>query len=1102
MHISLRLFLVLLLLWQFHSSSCQDYVADIESYTVESGLSQSTVNVIFQDSRGYLWVGTQDGLNRYDGYNFKTYAPQAYNKYSISSNFINCITEDKNGNLWIGTHGGLNLYVFKEDKFYSFRHDPKNIFSIASDEVLGLNIDRNGNFWVKTLETLDRLDVSKGHFFHYPYYNNIFNFYNDQLSFPIIEDKSGKLWIGTKDGLNYFDRSLLLFDRQSQSDKDAKLLLSDYITSMCETKNGNFWIGTKKGLFLFDSDKKLFSQPGYLKSLGNKRIYSLLADNNGKLWIGEEDGIELIDCSSLEHNKVILNDVEKKFLLKAQIISLFEDKSGIIWIGTNRGLLKINIRPKRFKLLSRASQPSVSLSSDDISAFYQQDKNTLWIGTWGGGLNILDIANGNLRKFDLSKQENNENWNYIHCIYKDILGKYFLGTRDGVLYFDMNKGEAVNLCSKYKINNCQSIKGNRISQIIDDNSGNLWFSSYFGLHKLNAKKDNITSWLHSPDDTASMPSNIFYCIQKSSEGIFWLGTEKGIVKFDPYTESILQKSRVIGNEPVLNNTPVYSLLVDENSKTIWAGSATGLIKFDDNCRVIKCFTQNDGLSGNLIYALQKDNYNNIWLSTNHGINKFNIRNESFTNFDLADGLQNYEFNLGASLKAKDGSFYFGGISGINLIKPDSIAQNSAIPQIVLTNIELIDKKGIRSNIQPNGKSLTLSYGTYLLTIDFAALDYSYPYKNRFKYKFYNDEETGWIYLGNKHAATFTNLKPGKYTFKLIGSNSDMTWNEKGLEYEIIVESPFWLTTLAFYLYGFIGVLLFYIIYQLRTIQLHKTNKLLKHQEIVAREMLRQKEELSIKNKNITDSINYAKRIQEALMPSEKQIRRAFPKSFVLHKPKDIVSGDFFWISERGDKILVAAIDCTGHGVPGAFMSIIGYELFRKITNNVKIGTASEMLTSLNQEFESIFKDVDNFTLRDGMDIAFIVIDKKNRNLEFSGAINPMYLIRNNKIHEIRGSRFSIGIDENIDQEQTFENNLVSLEEDDVVYLFSDGYADQFGGPEGKKFKYRRFRHLLLTIHRFPLEEQQHLLEDRFESWKGNLEQVDDILVIGIKPFSK
>ena len=271
---------------------------------------------------------------------------------------------------------------------------------------------------------------------------------------------------------------------------------------------------------------------------------------------------------------------------------------------------------------------------------------------------------------------------------------------------------------------------------------------------------------------------------------------------------------------------------------------------------------------------------------------------------------------------------------------------------------------------------------------------------------------------------------------------------------------------------------------------------MKEREIATHQVEQQKEQLAIKNRNITDSINYAKRIQEALMPSEKSFKKILPESFVFHQPKDIVSGDFFWISERGTKIYVAAVDCTGHGVPGAFMSIIGFELFRNITHSRGVDDPSQILNILNQEFEQIFRDVENYTFKDGMDIAFCVIDKQSRILEFSGAVNPIYLIRDNKVTEIRGSRFSVGLDDNYDNEQTFENKQIVLQEDDMFYIFSDGYADQFGGTEGKKLKVGKFRELIVSLQNYPLDEQKQQLNEFLDNWKGNGPQIDDILVIG------
>jgi serine phosphatase RsbU (regulator of sigma subunit) len=245
---------------------------------------------------------------------------------------------------------------------------------------------------------------------------------------------------------------------------------------------------------------------------------------------------------------------------------------------------------------------------------------------------------------------------------------------------------------------------------------------------------------------------------------------------------------------------------------------------------------------------------------------------------------------------------------------------------------------------------------------------------------------------------------------------------------------------------------------------------------------------------------YAKRIQHALLPSDDNFRALLPDSFVFFKPKDIVSGDFYWINEHGDKIYVAAVDCTGHGVPGAFMSIIGFELFRKITTSEQGSNPAMILDTLNENFGDIFSDGEQVYLNDGMDLSLCIIDLKEKSLDYSGAFNPLYLVRNETIIEVKADRFSVGADVHFSTERKlFKSHKIFLQKDDIIYMFSDGYADQFGGPEGKKFKYRRFRHLLLTIHKMPMEQQKAILETSLEEWKGNVDQIDDILVIGIKP---
>ncbi len=387
--------------------------------------------------------------------------------------------------------------------------------------------------------------------------------------------------------------------------------------------------------------------------------------------------------------------------------------------------------------------------------------------------------------------------------------------------------------------------------------------------------------------------------------------------------------------------------------------------------------------------------------------------------------------------------------------------------------------------------------TKMLTIYFSSLDFTYPSNNKYMYKLSSTSSEGlWINNGSKNYVQFSNLRPGKYIFQVKGSNSDQVWSLKPFEIILIVETPFYKTTIAYVVYIIILLFLIFLFIRLRTIKLIRENKELQERNEAAIEINRQKEELAIKNKNITDSINYARRIQMAMMPSEKAFRRILPNSFVLYRPKDIVSGDFYWIYQKDEKIFFAVVDCTGHGVPGAFMSILGIELFRNIMYS-NIEDPGAILDNLNKEFSRIFSGMEDFALKDGMDVSFCQWNKKDNILYFAGAEHVLFHIRNNQINEIKGNRFSVGIDFR-EEEENFTTHTIQLLPQDVIYIFTDGYADQFGGIEGKKFKYRRLRHLFLNIYKLPVEQQKAALEDTFETWKGNNEQVDDILIIVLK----
>lgn len=301
---------------------------------------------------------------------------------------------------------------------------------------------------------------------------------------------------------------------------------------------------------------------------------------------------------------------------------------------------------------------------------------------------------------------------------------------------------------------------------------------------------------------------------------------------------------------------------------------------------------------------------------------------------------------------------------------------------------------------------------------------------------------------------------------------------------------------AFIILSFLNLYLFYF----RTRALRKSNKILREKEEAAKLVLIQKNILSSRNKSIVESLNYAERIQKAMFTRESDIAEMFPDFFIMQKPKDIVSGDFYWGKKIKDTIFLAAVDCTGHGVPGAFMSLIGLELFRQIICAMKVYTPGKIIDEINNSFDQIFDKVDDLTVRDGMDLTLCAVNTKTNMLEFAGAFNPLYIIRNREIIEIKGDKTMVGPYMGIER-RPFTNHRFQLKSRDRIYMFSDGYADQFGGPEGKKFKYRRFRHLLLSLSDKPLRGQNKILESSINEWKGDIEQVDDILVMGAMPVS-
>jgi ligand-binding sensor domain-containing protein/serine phosphatase RsbU (regulator of sigma subunit) len=1056
-----------------------------EIFTIENGLSQTGINNILRDSKGYLWIGTQDGLNRYDGNNFQIFRHQPNDSNSICDNYIRHICEDRNGFIWIATNNGLSKYDHRLGIFINYYNDPTDNKSIISNSLYYVFADYEGYVWIKTTESVEKFNPRTNTFTHYFHFNNVFNFISGDFYFSIQEDDNNRLWIGTKDGLNCFYKDLELFERYEWNKSKQNTISNNKIKAICKDKTGNLWIGTENGLNYFNKKNKtfqrFFNSPENPNSLINNSVNELFLDSENILWIGTQNGFCSYNQSTNTFKQFSYTVIRGNKFQLSGISSIFKDKTNILWIGSFQGLVKIDMKPPKFNTLRPNTE--TNFNSNNI--------NAIWYGLGEGGL-AVEKANGLKSMYSKQTLPQAFSGSNIQVIYPDNKNRIWFGTNNGITLCDLTNGNFTNL---NKLNtDCSFLENNRIFSIFQDSRGLMWIGSEHGLYTLTFQNNKILNSIVVPDSQGFLFGSVFSIVEDSA-GLLWFGTNRGLIKFDYSTKESKQyvSSTKINLNSISSNF-VYSLLWSSKN-TLWIGTSSGLCKYNSKADNFTIYTEKEGLTNNFVNALLEDKTQTLWISTNRGLSSFNTSDQTFNNYDLADGLQGYEFNQGSACKSESGGLFFGGTNGINYFNPQKIQISKIKPNIDISWIELIGKYTYKIPVWHN-KVIHIPANTNMFTISFAVLDFTYPENNQYMYLLSRiGKEGNWVNTNSKPTATFSNLPPGNYTFKVKGANSDFIWSDNEYEISIIVESPIWKSNSAIALYIIILLFVIYVAIQWRTRKLRHSNKTLQDKEIAASKIAEQKEELTIKNKNITDSINYAKRIQVAMMPSEKTFKRLLPNSFVYHKPKDIVSGDFYWLYERNSKIFLAAVDCTGHGVPGAFMSILGVELFRKITLT-QTEDPGKILSQLNSDFSHIFSDIEDISLKDGMDISFCVIDKANYSLEFAGAFNPLYLVRDNKIIEIKGNRFAVSMEKKA-EELNFTTHFMNLQKGDMMYIFSDGYADQFGGYENKKFKYRRLRHLLLNIHNLPLERQKAYLDESMDSWKGKNEQVDDILIIGI-----
>ncbi|MCP4180134.1 MAG: SpoIIE family protein phosphatase [bacterium] len=1081
-----------------------------EKLSVTEGLTQSSVICMLHDSRGFMWFATLDGLNKYNGYDIKVYWNSPNKKNALTDNIINVLYEtEENPTFWIGTNAnGLCKYNRDQDNFTSFKHDPNNTNSLSNNVITSIAGD-NKTLWIGTLKGLNKFEPQKNKFSRYNRdYDSEF-IPNDTINVLVI-DKNENIWIGTKNGLCKFNSK----DKSFKSFFKENGLIDNEIATLLYHTDGNLYIGSESGLLKYDLENEKFieltSNITNTCNIKDVDVTSILEDINGDLWIGTRtEGLVNYKIKSNSAYLYTHNAAEKHSLSTNNILTIYKDKSDIIWIGTSLGgVNKWNRAADDLAVFRHSPYDDNSLSASQVRCIYTDKSDVVWIGTVEGGLNKWDKNGDKFVHFKHNYNDPNSlSHNHVRSILEDSKGKFWIATDGGGLNLYNRK---TNKFTSYKSGKGSNLSHNRVWKIMEDSKSKLWVGTFGGgLNLFDRRTERFKVYRHNLNDETSISSDLVTSVYEDSKGNIWIGTFGGLNKLYPESDKFL---RYLYNEDDINslsNNRVYCIFEDEEGY-LWVGTKGGLNKFDFKTGNVKRFTtDNSDLPNNVILGILEEK-GNIWVSTNNGISRINKNTDNIKNFDIGDGLQSYEFLAGSAYKSKDGQLFFGGIDGFNAFYPENVTDNPNKPPIVITRFR-VSNQDIRLDSSITVKKvITLKYFQNDISFDFVALDFIFPLKNKYAYKLVGYDEN-WIDVKHRRFAEYTNLSPKEYTFRVIGSNNDDVWNKEGTSLKIIIKPAFWQTLWFKILCILLIVFSVIAIYRIRVRTIKKRNKELERQvrnrtaeirqqneEIKTQrdEISKQKDVVVKKSQEIADSIHYAKRIQTAALPSDNYMKTNMPEHFILFKPRDIVSGDFYWAERKGDIIVITAADCTGHGVPGAFMSMLGVSFLNKIVNEDNITQADEILNKLRDNvIYALHQSGDNFESKDGMDISLCVINLKTRKLQFAGAFNPLLIIRENKVNSIKADRMPVAI---YDMMEPFSLHEREFKEGDMIYMFSDGYPDQFGGPRDKKFMVKRMKSLLLENSNKPMLEQKEILNKTIEEWRGKEIQIDDIVVVGIR----
>ena len=1036
----ISLFLVVGLLSSF---ALQAQIYQFRNYGLEQGLPHRWVYTINQDPSGYLWMGTGTELARFNGFEFESNPTGD----SLPTDLIYSSFHDSRDRIWFGYDDG-SITVLENNKISNVENTG------LSSRITAIAEDSRGNILIASQQNGMQVVDNSG---------NII-LWQDSFKFTTITamapGRDGELLIGSFEGLYNYSYS---------EGKEPELIgpvtgfprvTVDVIRNFGEK---GIFAGTREmGLFHLQEETAegyTVVRPGSQSLLGSARVQSVSLDKRENIWVSTwgQGAFKISNYFNPGINNEIRRISMANGLAANHVYGIFQDREDNYWFNTFDGLSMLI--DETFSFFPSFGEPF----GKNIFAVHS-DNNSIWLGGESG---LLQIG-------------------------KNFEGAQFHGTGRG-LPFD------------------------RVKALTSCNRGDLWIGTEdYGIYRLVQGSEKAESF-HQSANSLENTINDLIChdnilIAATSNGVIEFNLSNGEIKNYRTNEGLTHNFiRSIYNDnenndwvstrgnrlmDITNNTVIstgveleFIAVTQDNTGNIWAATGrNGIIKIAND--TIIQISSSDGLHSDFCYSLITGPDGDIWVGHRLGLSRVNPETFFVRTYGTEYSISG-DVNFNSVHKTSEGILLFGTTEGLVSYNVSNEKPSFSPPLLNITSLLISDEE------YGSPAGVSLPYGSYKIRIEFIGLNFADPGKVMYQYKL-DGYDLDWSDLSPQRYAYYSRLDDGNFTFLVRAYSAEGVVTETPMSLLISIEQPFWKKWYFYLSLISLTILLIYMIIKIRERNLRLEKERIEIElEIRTREVVEQKAEIEHKNKDITDSINYAQRIQASILPPVSKIEENFNESFVFYQPRDIVSGDFYWFDKTTEsKFLIVCADSTGHGVPGAFMSMIGTTLIKDICMREDVNSPSEVLATLDMEITSTLNQNSMGKSTDGMDITVCEFDLKTHYLRFSSAMRPIMILHKGEMLYLRGSRSSIG--GYINEEKEFENQGYQLQPGDIVYLFSDGYTDQFGGPLGKKYKIVRLKNLLSDICMKPMKEQQEHVRNNFNLWKGDFEQVDDVLFMGIK----